>query len=66
MNRRWMLALLSGTLLGTSLPREARAQLVVVVNPHNPVRNLSIEELRGPTISAGTFTEVAAPIAVGF
>jgi ABC-type phosphate transport system substrate-binding protein len=46
MNRRWMLALLSGTLLGTSLPREARAQLVVVVNPHNPVRNLSIEELR--------------------
>ena len=46
MNRRWMLALLTGMLLGTSLPAEAAAQFVVVVNPRNPVRNLSLEELR--------------------
>lgn len=43
---RWMLPILVGALLSTSLPAVARAQIVVVVNPHNPVRDLSLEELR--------------------
>jgi ABC-type phosphate transport system substrate-binding protein len=43
---RWLPVLLAGALLTPSLPRDVRAQIVVVVNPHNPVRNLSLEELR--------------------
>jgi ABC-type phosphate transport system substrate-binding protein len=43
---RWMLMILAGAVLSTSLPAEARAQIVVVVNPRNPVRDLSLEELR--------------------
>ena len=35
-----------GAVLCLSLPSEARAQIVVVVNPRNPVRDLSLEELR--------------------
>jgi ABC-type phosphate transport system substrate-binding protein len=43
---RRVLTIVVGAVLGMSLPPEARAQIVVVVNPRNPVRNLSLEELR--------------------
>jgi ABC-type phosphate transport system substrate-binding protein len=43
---RWMVMILAGAVLSASLPSEARAQIVVIVNPRNPVRDLSLEELR--------------------
>ena len=43
---RWLPVLLAAALLTPSLPRDARAQIVVVVNPRNPVKNLTLEELR--------------------
>ena len=43
---RWLPVVLAGALLTPSLPRDARAQIVVVVNPRNPVKDLSLEELR--------------------
>ncbi|HEY3011965.1 MAG TPA: hypothetical protein VGJ36_04400 [Gemmatimonadales bacterium] len=46
MSLRWLLAVLGGALLTPSLPVNARAQIAVVVNPRNPVKDLSLEELR--------------------
>jgi phosphate transport system substrate-binding protein len=43
---RWLPVLLAGALLTPSLPRDVRAQIVVIVNPRNPVKDLSLEELR--------------------
>jgi ABC-type phosphate transport system substrate-binding protein len=43
---RWLPVLLAGALLTPSLPCDLQAQIVVVVNPHNPVKDLSLEELR--------------------
>jgi ABC-type phosphate transport system substrate-binding protein len=43
---RWMVMILAGAVLSASLPSEARGQIVVIVNPRNPVRDLSLEELR--------------------
>jgi ABC-type phosphate transport system substrate-binding protein len=43
---RWLPVLLACSLLTPSLPRDARAQIVVIVNPRNPVKDLSLEELR--------------------
>jgi len=41
-----LLALLGGAFLTSALPVHARAQIAVVVNPRNPVKDLSLEELR--------------------
>jgi ABC-type phosphate transport system substrate-binding protein len=46
MSLRWLLVLFAGALLTPSLPVEARAQIAVIVNPKNPVKDLSLEELR--------------------
>ena len=43
---RWVLAVLGGVLLTPSLPVNAGAQIAVVVNLRNPVKDLSLEELR--------------------
>ena len=46
MSLRWLLALLGGVLLTPSLPVDAPAQIAVIVNSRNPIRDLSLEELR--------------------
>jgi len=46
MTIRWLLVLLAGVLLTPTLPAEARAQFAVIVNPRNPIKDLSLEELR--------------------
>jgi ABC-type phosphate transport system substrate-binding protein len=43
---RWLPVLLAGALLTPLLPRDGLAQIVVVVNPSNPVKNVTLEELR--------------------
>lgn len=46
MRLRWLLALLGGAFLTTALPVQAQAQIAVVVNLRNPVKDISLEELR--------------------